>query len=124
MFDDDDRRGSAVDSVISHGCIISGSTVRQSLLSSRVRVNSYCEIDQAVLLPDVEVGRHCKLTKVVVDRGCKLPPNLVVGEDPEEDARRFHRSPNGVVLITNDMLKALKTEKCASSSQPQKSTRM
>ena len=121
VFDDDDRRGTAVDSVISHGCIISGSTVRQSLLSSKVRINSYCEIEQAVLLPDVEVGRHSRLKKVVVDRGCKLPPNLVVGEDPEEDARRFHRSPNGVVLITNDMLQALKSE-CASSSPPPKST--
>jgi glucose-1-phosphate adenylyltransferase len=118
VFDDDDRRGYAVDSVISHGCIISGSKVRQSLLSSRVRVNSFCEIDEAVLLPDVVVGRYARLKKVVVDRGTQIPQGLVVGEDAEEDARRFYRSPNGVVLINSDMIKALESE-CESSLRPQ-----
>lgn len=119
VFDDDDRRGYAVDSVISHGCIISGSRVRQSLLSSRVRVNSFCDIEEAVLLPDVVVGRHARLKKVVVDRGTVIPSGLVVGEDAEEDARRFHRSANGVVLINSAMIKALELE-CESSSRPQK----
>lgn len=123
VFDDDDRRGYAVDSVISHGCIVSGSKVRQSLLSSRVRINSYCEIDSAVLLPNVEVGRHCRLKNVVVDRGTIIPPNTVIGEDAEEDAKRFHRTKSGIVLVNNTMLKALNNE-CASSSPPQKSIRM
>jgi glucose-1-phosphate adenylyltransferase len=107
VFDDEDRRGAAIDSMVSGGCIVSGSTVRRSLLFSNVRVNSYCRIKEAVLLPDVDVGRHARLSKVVVDRGCRIPPGLVVGEDPEEDARRFHRTDQGVVLITRDMLAEL-----------------
>ena len=81
--------------------------MRRSLLFSRVRVNSYCRIKEALLLPDVDVGRHARLSKVVVDRGCRIPPGLVVGEDAEEDARRFHRTDQGVVLITRDMLAEL-----------------
>ena len=81
--------------------------MRRSLLFSRVRVNSYCRIKEAVLLPDVDVARHARLSKVVVDRGCRIPPGLVVGEDAEEDARRFHRTEEGVVLITRDMLAEL-----------------
>jgi len=107
VFDDDERRGAAIDSLVSGGCIVSGSTVRRSLLFSRVRVNSYCRIKEALLLPDVDVGRHARLSKVVVDRGCRIPPGLVVGEDAEEDARRFHRTDQGVVLITRDMLAEL-----------------
>jgi glucose-1-phosphate adenylyltransferase len=80
VFDDDGRRGHAVDSVVSHGCIVSGSRVCQSLLSSKVRVNSYCEVSGAVILPDVEIGRYARLKNVVVDRGCKIPQGLVVGE--------------------------------------------
>lgn len=123
VFDDDDRRGYAVDSVISNGCIISGSKVRQSILSSHVRINSFCTIDSAVLLPDVEVGRNCHLKNVVVDRGCKIPAGLVVGEDPEADAKWFFRSPNGIVLITRPMLEAYEAS-CVSSSPPLKFIRM
>ncbi|HYE48803.1 MAG TPA: glucose-1-phosphate adenylyltransferase [Azospirillaceae bacterium] len=107
VFDDDNRRGMAVDSMVSAGCILSGSTVRRSLLFNSVRVHSYSSLTDAVVLPEVEVGRNTRLTKVVVDRGCKLPENLVVGENPEEDARRFHRTENGVTLITRDMLSRL-----------------
>jgi glucose-1-phosphate adenylyltransferase len=107
VFDDEDRRGAAIDSMVSGGCIVSGSTVRRSLLFSNVRVNSYCRIKEAVLLPDIDIGRHARLSKVVVDRGCRIPPGLVVGEDAEEDARRFHRTGEGVVLITRDMLAKL-----------------
>lgn len=123
VFDDDGRRGHAVDSVISHGCIISGSKVRQSLLSSRVRINSYCKIDSAVLLPGVQVGRNCRLKNVVVDSGCVIPPGLIVGENPEEDAKRFFRTENGVILINATMLKALESE-CASYSAPLKYIRI
>jgi len=104
VHDTDERRGLAVNSIVSGGCIVSGATVRQSLLFSKVRVNSYAYIRQSVLLPDVNIGRHARLSKVVIDRGCDVPPNLVVGEDAAEDARRFYRSESGVTLITKDML--------------------
>ncbi|HEV2300598.1 MAG TPA: glucose-1-phosphate adenylyltransferase [Stellaceae bacterium] len=107
VFDDDDRRGMAVDSMVSGGCIISGATVRRSLLFSKCRVESFAKTLEAVLLPDVHVGRNSRLTKVVVDRGCRLPESLVVGEDPELDARRFYRSDGGVTLVSADTLAAL-----------------
>ena len=107
VFDEDDRRGVAVDSMVSGGCIVSGAHVARSLLFSGVRVNSYARTREAVLLPDVEVGRHARLSKVVVDRGVSIPEGLVVGEDPELDARRFYRSEGGVVLISADMLAGL-----------------
>ena len=107
VFDDDDRRGMAVDSMVSGGCIISGATVRRSLLFSKCRVESHARALEAVLLPDVQVGRHARLTKVVVDRACRLPEGLVVGEDPDLDARRFYRSDGGVTLVSADMLAAL-----------------
>ena len=107
VFDDDDRRGMAVDSLVSGGCIVSGSAVRRSLLFSKVRVNSYCKVDGAVLLPAVDVGRRARLVNVVVDRGCRIPDGLVVGEDPEDDTRRFYRTENGITLVTEDMLARL-----------------
>src|SRR5882762_5870531 len=107
VFDDADRRGMAVDSMVSGGCIISGATVRRSLLFSNCRINSHARTSGAVLLPDVEVGRRARLTNVVVDRGCHIPEDLVVGENPEADAQRFHCSEQGVVLVNADMLAAL-----------------
>jgi glucose-1-phosphate adenylyltransferase len=104
VFDDDDRRGLAIDSMVSGGCIISGAQVRRSLLFSSVRVNSYARTQGAVLLPEVQVGRNAHLTNVVVDRGVRIPENLVVGEDPELDDKRFYRSEGGIVLISADML--------------------
>jgi glucose-1-phosphate adenylyltransferase len=104
VFDDDDRRGLAIDSMVSGGCIISGAQVRRSLLFSSVRVNSYAQTCDAMLLPEVQVGRYARLNKVVVDRGVRIPENLVVGEDPEIDNKRFYRSEGGVVLISGDML--------------------
>jgi glucose-1-phosphate adenylyltransferase len=104
VFDDDDRRGLAIDSMVSGGCIISGAQVRRSLLFSSVRVNSYAQTCDAVLLPEVQVGRYARLNKVVVDRGVHIPENLVVGEDPELDAKRFYRSEGGVALISAEML--------------------
>lgn len=104
VFDDDDRRGMAVDSMVSGGCIISGSTVRHSVLFSNVELSSYSLIEDSVVLPDVTVGRHCRLKKVVLDKGCILPEGTVIGENPELDAQRFEVSPNGVVLVTPEML--------------------
>jgi glucose-1-phosphate adenylyltransferase len=107
VFDDDSRRGMAVDSMVSGGCIISGATVRRSLLFSNCRVNSFARTAEAVLLPEVDVGRHARLTKVVVDRGCRIAEGLVIGEDPETDAKRFSRTDGGVTLVTAEMLAAL-----------------
>jgi glucose-1-phosphate adenylyltransferase len=104
VFDDDDRRGMAVDSMVSGGCIISGSEVRHSLLFSNVRVNSYSKVQDSVVLPEVNIGRHCRITKAIIDRGCHIPPNTVIGENLEEDRKRFHVSPSGVVLVTPDAL--------------------
>ena len=101
------RHGQAINTMVSGGCIVSGSMVSNSVLFSSVRIHSFCSVDQAVLLPEVEVGRNCRLSKVVIDRGCSLPEGLVIGEDPELDARRFERSPGGVVLVTRAMLKNL-----------------
>jgi glucose-1-phosphate adenylyltransferase len=107
VFDEQDRRGMAVDSVLSAGCIVSGGAVRGSLLFHDVRVNSYSTVDQCVLLPEVDVGRHARLSKAVVAAGAHIPAGLVVGEDPEEDARRFVHTTGGVTLITQDMLDRL-----------------
>jgi glucose-1-phosphate adenylyltransferase len=107
VFDDPDRRGEAVDSMVSGGCIISGAHVARSLLFSSVRVNSWAQTCEAVLLPEVQVGRHARLNKVIVDRGCWIPDGLVIGEDPELDAQRFYRSEGGVALVTAEMLSAV-----------------
>jgi glucose-1-phosphate adenylyltransferase len=101
-----DRRGTAIESLVSGGCIVSG-TVDRSVLFSGVRVHSYAQVECAVLLPGVQVGRGARLRRVVVDRNARIPQDLVVGEDPELDARRFVRSANGVTLITRTMLDRL-----------------
>jgi glucose-1-phosphate adenylyltransferase len=105
--DADGKHGQAINTMVSGGCIVSGSTVSNSVLFSSVRVHSYCTIDQAVLLPEVTVGRGCRLSKIVVDRGCKLPDGLVIGEDADSDAERFERTANGVTLVTREMLNRL-----------------
>ncbi len=104
VFDDDGRRGMALDSMVSGGCIISGSAVKRSLLFSNVRVHSYCSVEDAVLLPDVVVNRHVKMRRAVIDKGCVLPEGFQAGFDPDEDRRRFHVTESGVTLITPDML--------------------
>lgn len=104
IHDEDDRRGSAISSMVSGGCIISGTEVRESLLFTRVHTNSYSQLVRAVVLPDVVVERHARLRNVVIDRGVVIPRGLVVGEDPEEDAKWFHVTPTGVTLITQEMI--------------------
>jgi len=104
VFNLDERRGCAVDSMVSGGCIVSGSSIRNSLLFSNVRVHSFCQIDEAVILPEVEVGRGAMLKHVIVDQGCRIPPGLKAGYDMEEDRRRFHVTEKGVTLITPGML--------------------
>lgn len=107
VFDSNERRGMAVDSVVSAGCVISGAAVRRSLLFSCVRVNSYSIVEDSVVLPEADIGRHCRIRKAIIGTGCRVPEGLVVGEDPEEDARRFHRTEGGVTLVTKSMLEAL-----------------
>lgn len=104
VFDDDGRRGRAVDSMVAGGCIVSGSEVRRSLLFSNVTVHSFSEIEDAVVFPEVEIGRHCVIKKAIIDRGCILPAGTRIGVDPKEDAARFHISDNGVVLVSPEML--------------------
>jgi glucose-1-phosphate adenylyltransferase len=104
---DTGRVGTAIESLVSGGCIISGASVRNSVLFSNVLVQSYAMIDCAVVLPDVQIERHCRLSKVVIDRGCKIPEGTVIGEDADDDARRFHRTEQGVVLVTPKMLARL-----------------
>lgn len=105
--DADGKHGQAINTMVSGGCIVSGSAVSNSVLFSSVRVHSYCVINQAVLLPEVTIGRGCRLSKLVVDRGCSLPDGLVIGEDVALDAERFERTENGVVLVTREMLNRL-----------------
>ncbi len=104
VFDDEDRRGMAVDSMVSGGCVVSGARVRHSLLFSNVRVNSYSTINDSVILPDVEIGRHCCIKKAIIDQGCKITEGTVIGENSAEDAKRFHVTPNGVTLVVPEML--------------------
>ncbi len=104
VFDDDDRRGMAVDSMVSGGCIISGSSVCHSLLFSNVKVNSYCTIENSVILPDVSIGRRSKIQKAIIDKGCRIPKDSQIGVDLAKDRDRFYVSPGGVVLVTADML--------------------
>jgi glucose-1-phosphate adenylyltransferase len=98
------RRGLAVSSLVSGGCIISGTEVRNSLLFTGVHTNSWAQLDHVVALPYVNIARHARLTKVVIDRGVAIPEGLVVGEDIEEDRRWFRVSEGGVTLITQDMI--------------------
>lgn len=107
IFDDDGRRGMAVDSMVSGGVIVSGATVRRSVLFTGVQVHSYSTVEKSVILPQASIGRHCKLRRVILDEGCHLPPHTIIGYDAKEDARRFHRSPEGVVLVTHAMIEAL-----------------
>jgi len=105
VFDDDDRRGMAVDTTVSGGCIISGSYLKKSLLFSNVRVHSYSTIEETVILPEVIINRHCKIRRAIIDRGCEVPEGTVVGYDAEQDkANGFRITEKGVVLVTRGML--------------------
>ena len=106
IHNEEKRRGRAVSSMVSGGCIISGSEISESLLFTGVRSHSFSSMNQVVALPYVEVGRDAQLSKCVIARGCVIPPGMVVGEDPEEDAKWFRRTDEGVVLITKAMLDA------------------
>jgi glucose-1-phosphate adenylyltransferase len=107
VHDQDGRRGQAISSMVSDGCIISGATVRKSLLFTRVHVHSFALLENAVILPAVDIARGARLKNVIVDRGVEIPANLVVGEDPADDAARFRRTESGICLITRPMIDKL-----------------
>lgn len=107
VFDEGERVGIAINSTVSGGCIVSGSTVRQSLLFSQVRVNSFARVHESVILPGTVISRHARLSRCIVDSRVQIPEGLVVGEDPAEDSRRFERTADGITLITKPMLDAL-----------------
>jgi glucose-1-phosphate adenylyltransferase len=97
----------AVSSLVSGGCIVSGASLKRTLLFTGVRVNSYSHAEDAVILPYVEVARNVRLKKVVIDRGVHIPEGLVVGEDPVFDAARFRRTEKGICLITQKMINGM-----------------
>jgi glucose-1-phosphate adenylyltransferase len=108
VHDQEGRRGQAISSLVSGGCIISGATVRQSLLFTRVWLRSYSHVENAVILPNVEIERSARLKNVIIDRGVHIPEGLVVGEAPELDAKRFRRTEGGICLITQPMIDKLR----------------
>ncbi|WP_398304583.1 glucose-1-phosphate adenylyltransferase [Zoogloea sp.] len=104
VFDDEDRRGMAVDSLVSGGSIISGATVKRSLLFSSVNVHSWATVEDSVILPNVDIGRHAVIRRCVVDKNVRIPEGLAIGLDPDEDRKRFVVSPGGITLVTAEML--------------------
>jgi len=104
VFQGQDREGKALDSIVSGGCVISGALLNRSLLFSQVKLHSYTVVEDSVVLPEVDVGRHCRVKRAIIDRGCRLPEGTVIGEDPEADVKRFRVTPKGIVLVTPEML--------------------
>jgi glucose-1-phosphate adenylyltransferase len=107
VHDKEGRRGQAVSSLVSGGCIVSGASLRRTVLFTGVRVNSFSSMEEAVVLPYVNIGRNSRLKRVVIDRGVQIPEGLVVGEDPALDAKRFRRTDSGICLITQPMIDKL-----------------
>lgn len=107
VHDEDGRRGEAISSLVSGDCIVSGASIRRSLIFTGARIKSYSKLEEVVMLPDCQVGRNARLRRVVIDRGVKIPEGLVVGEDLELDAKRFRVSEKGICLITQPMIDKL-----------------
>lgn len=104
IFDDEGRRGEAIDSLISAGCIISGARLKRSVVFFATKIESYSLVKDSVVLPKVNIGKHCRITRAIIDKGCVIPDGTVIGEDRTEDAKRFHVTPEGIVLVTPAML--------------------
>jgi glucose-1-phosphate adenylyltransferase len=107
VHDEEGRRGSATSSLVAGDCIISGASLRRTLVFTGARINSFSSLDEAVVLPDCHIGRNAQLSRVVIDHGVRIPEGLVVGEDPELDSKRFRVSENGIALITQEMIDRL-----------------
>lgn len=104
IFDDEGRRGEAIDTLIAGGCILSGARVKRSVLFFATTVGDYSFIKDSVVLPKVKIGRNCRITRAIIDKGTVIPDGTVIGEDLAEDAKRFHVTPEGIVLVTSAML--------------------
>lgn len=104
VYHEPGREGKALSSIVSAGCVISGADVRYSLLFSNVKVHSYAQVRDSVILPEVDIGRNCRIYRAVIDRGCVLPEGTVIGENREEDAKRFRVTSKGITLVTPEML--------------------
>ena len=105
VFDEHDRKGTAIQSMVSGGCVVSGALVNRSLLFSRCKVHSYSEVTDSVILPDVDIGEGCRVRRAIIDRGARIPPGSVIGEDADADAERgFRITDKGITLVTPDML--------------------
>jgi glucose-1-phosphate adenylyltransferase len=102
VFGEPGRTGMAVNSIVSQGCIVSGAVVRNSVLSQDVRVNSYAEIDSSIIFTHVDIGRHCRIKRAIIDRDVHLPEGTVIGYDPAEDKRHYHVTPSGITVVTRD----------------------
>jgi glucose-1-phosphate adenylyltransferase len=111
------RRGMALESLVSGGCIVSGE-LNRSLLFSKCRIHSYASVDSSVLLPEVVVGRGARIRKCVIDHGCEIEDGMIIGENEEHDRERFHRTEKGVTLVTKEMLARLKPGAGTASSKP------
>jgi glucose-1-phosphate adenylyltransferase len=108
VHDEEGRRGMAISSLISGDCIVSGAMAKRSLLFTGVKMGSFSSVEEAVILPYCNIGRGARLNRVIIDSGVRIPEGLIVGEDPELDARRFRRTDSGVCLITKKMIEQLK----------------
>ncbi len=102
VFGEPGRTGMAINSIVSPGCIVSGSVVRSSVLSHDVRVNSYADVDSSVIFSHVNVGRHCRIRHAIIDRNVNIPDGTVIGFDPEEDKKKYFVSPSGLTVVTRD----------------------
>lgn len=104
VFDEKERKGQAIDSLVSGGCVVSGAKVKRSVLFTNVRANSYSSVKDSVVLPNVQIGREARVTRAIIDKGCIIPPKMVIGEDRDKDREKFFVSPGGVVLVTAEAL--------------------
>jgi glucose-1-phosphate adenylyltransferase len=104
VFDDPDRRGAALNSMVAGGCIVAGATIRRSVLFPNVHVEPHSDVDESVVLPDVRIGKSCRIRRTVLDKGCVVRDGFVIGYDRERDSRLFHVSAGGITLVTPDML--------------------
>ena len=102
VFGEPGRTGSAVDSIVAQGCVISGATVKNCIISPDVRVNSYCDVDSSIIFSHVNIGRHCRIRKAIIDRNVHIPEGSVIGYDSEEDKQKYFVSDSGITVVTRD----------------------
>jgi glucose-1-phosphate adenylyltransferase len=102
VFSDPNRTGTAVDSIVSSGCILSGGAVRNTVLSPDVRVNSYCEVDDSIIFSHVNIGRHCRIRRAIIDRDVHIPEGTIIGYDTEADRQRYFVTESGITVVTRD----------------------